>query len=271
MELPKLSLSHESDSGSLEQSNILRNSKPHKTDTGLSFESLKYHLEKLSIASGSKNRLIEIGCGYGRITRLIAYYYRSFEVVGYDVNESFIEKALQEEKNQPLGISYHVYDAGIKIDPSLTGFNISVSINVLQNCASTYEILLGFAESHFDSLLPGGVCLIICGPSNVNYFQKQLNLLRQGSENGYKRIYKSYHFEEDITEIKDGVGYQSLFAGASTINRQWFNYFWSDETIVRVLKEVGFIDIKFVPHLLTNEGADDIELCKTFIECYRPK
>lgn len=66
-------------------------------------------------------RLIGCFCNLFPSAHLSAHHYRSFEVVGYDINESFIETALQSEKKQPLGISYHIYDAGAKIDSILYG------------------------------------------------------------------------------------------------------------------------------------------------------
>jgi ubiquinone/menaquinone biosynthesis C-methylase UbiE len=92
----------------------------HPTDSGLSFESLKYHLKtNLNIDHSSTYRLIEIGCGYGRMTTLIASYYRLFEVVGTDINPEFIELAKRQERERKQGISYHVCDAGLKIEEEL--------------------------------------------------------------------------------------------------------------------------------------------------------
>jgi len=238
----------------------------------LSFESLKHQFGQLNIFPDSKFKLIEIGCGYGRITKLISSHYKNFEVVGFDNNVHSINLAKKDELKNPCRISYHIYDASVKIDPILTNFDISVSINVLQNCAETQEILFNFCKSHFDSLRPGGLCLILFGPSSKKFFEKQLELFRQNKLTGYSRIHKTYFFEKGINEIYDGVPYQSIFIGASSLDSQWYNYFWSTEAVFQALEQAGFIDIKFVPHLLTNNGMDefDIESSKSFIQCYRP-
>jgi len=54
-------------------------------------------------------RILDLGCGEGYNTRLLAE--RGAEVVGIDVSQELIELARVKEKEEPLGIEYHVADA----------------------------------------------------------------------------------------------------------------------------------------------------------------
>jgi 2-polyprenyl-3-methyl-5-hydroxy-6-metoxy-1,4-benzoquinol methylase len=113
----------------------LSDSRKHYVDSGLSFESIRHHLESnhaelIEQHSSSSRRLLEIGCGYGRMTSLIANHFAHFEVVGFDVSPQFIQIAKQQQSASSstlLGddsgsrrqIAYHVADAGAKLDEKL--------------------------------------------------------------------------------------------------------------------------------------------------------
>lgn len=266
------------------QAKSLSGSRKHAVDSGLSFESIRHHLDSnhsaFVDASLNTSRLLEIGCGYGRMTTLIANYYAHFEVVGFDVSPKFIQIAKDQEKqqlsilNKRKAVEYYVADAGDKIDEKFLNFDISLSINVLQNCCSRESVLQAFCQSHYDSLRPGGLCLLVFGPSDPEFFQRQLVSRRECGRNGFRCIGKSYGFRESDDAVYEGIPYQSLFANADAINRLWDNYFWSAQKVEEALVKAGFVNIKHVPHLLVKDWVepdeDDITLAKTFIECHRP-
>lgn len=80
--------------------------------------------------------------------------------------------------------------------------------------------------------------IILLGFSQILSFQPFLNLAK-GSDS----------FDPNLNLSKKK---RHFFLSKVLFSLFRFNFFWSDETIFRALKEAGFIDIKFVPHLLTS-------------------
>lgn len=101
---------------------------------------------------------IDIGCGEGHNTRLIAQ--RGARLVGIDIAEVFIAHAAEEERNEPLGIVYRVASA-VEIPYPDAHFDFATAVMSLMDMPETD---LALAEA-FRVVKPGGFLQFsICHP-----------------------------------------------------------------------------------------------------------
>src|SRR3989344_7352816 len=58
-----------------------------------------------------RRRVLDAGCGDGRLARILASDPYNMQVTGFDSSPNFIKLAQQEEDQHPLGIRYEVASA----------------------------------------------------------------------------------------------------------------------------------------------------------------
>ncbi|MBN1880036.1 methyltransferase domain-containing protein [bacterium] len=81
---------------------------------------------------------IDIGCGEGHNTRLIAR--RGARLAGIDISDVFIRYAIEEEQREPLGINFHIASA-VAIPFPDSHFDFAVAVMSLMDMPDT-EIVL---------------------------------------------------------------------------------------------------------------------------------
>jgi cyclopropane fatty-acyl-phospholipid synthase-like methyltransferase len=96
-------------------------------------------------------QILDIGCGNGTFTRMMAR--RGADVVGYDPSEGMVNEAIQEEKEENLGIKYFVADKPAVTQE--TKFDKAVSVMVLLYAQSPDKLNEIFADA-YKSLNDGG-------------------------------------------------------------------------------------------------------------------
>jgi ubiquinone/menaquinone biosynthesis C-methylase UbiE len=92
------------------------------------YVSLRGHFEILPDVSGLRG--IDIGCGEGHTTRLLAQHHASME--GIDISANFIDLAYSKEAAFPLGITYTKASA-TKLPHQDSSFDFASSVNVLMD------------------------------------------------------------------------------------------------------------------------------------------
>jgi len=101
---------------------------------------------------------IDIGCGEGHNTRLIAR--RGARLVGIDIAEVFIRHALEAEQKEPLGIEYRVASA-VEIPFPKNHFDFATAVMSLMDVPETDRAL----SEAFRVVKPGGFLQFsICHP-----------------------------------------------------------------------------------------------------------
>jgi ubiquinone/menaquinone biosynthesis C-methylase UbiE len=103
-----------------------------------------------SILPDVKNlRGIDIGCGEGYNTRLLAKQGANMEAI--DISEVFIQKAIEEEKINPLGINYSVA-SGVDLPFENDLFDFATAFMTLQDIPETEQAI----KEAFRVLKPNG-------------------------------------------------------------------------------------------------------------------
>eukprot|EP00092_Neocalanus_flemingeri_P041549 GFUD01045249.1.p1 GENE.GFUD01045249.1~~GFUD01045249.1.p1 ORF type:complete len:247 (+),score=49.76 GFUD01045249.1:61-801(+) len=100
-------------------------------------------------------RVLDLACGTGRYTRWLKTSKQAAEVVGVDMSQDMIEKALEAEKRKPLNIQYQVADASKLLEEDLGTFDVCFA-GYLLHYARDREMLSGFLESIYNLLRDGG-------------------------------------------------------------------------------------------------------------------
>jgi SAM-dependent methyltransferase len=119
----------------------------------------------------STDRMVDIGCGSGYATRLLAPLVR--ETLGIDFSESMIERARAAADGRP-GLRFEVGDA-LDLDPAALGsFDVAISVRCLINLES-WALQQRALENIARLLTPGGRFIFVEGLADG---RRALNALR---------------------------------------------------------------------------------------------
>ena len=105
---------------------------------------------KRMIGSVKRKKMLDIGCGEGCFSRFFAE--AGAKVTGIDISDRLIEKAIEKEKSDPLGVEYVVADAANLSMLKSESFDIVFSHMALMDIAD-YEGTIAEASR---VLKPGG-------------------------------------------------------------------------------------------------------------------
>jgi len=86
--------------------------------------------EVLKMLGGGFRRALDFGCGYGRLTMILAEH--SLKAIGIDVNKEMIEMAKRVYDDDFPNVEFRVYD-GAKIPYDNDFFDLTLSFTVLQH------------------------------------------------------------------------------------------------------------------------------------------
>ncbi|MFI5775711.1 class I SAM-dependent methyltransferase [Nocardia sp. NPDC051570] len=168
-------------------------------------------------------RILDVGCGEGAFTRLIAAELGASEVVGVDRSPGMIERARQIEAERPLGITYQVHDLATM--PVQDGFDAVTAAYVL-HYAGSRETLEMMAERLFASVIPGGRLIAILGNTN--------STARSEEACGF-RIHRPEHPHE---------GQEYALSILTDPPTDFYVRYWPTNTVIDVLVSAGFIDVR---------------------------
>ncbi len=150
-------------------------------------------------------RALDIGCANGYGAKLMKE--SSFEVVGLDINEDYIEEAKRGEEQ---GISFHLADFEQKINPDYGKFDFITAFETIEHLDNP-DNLISFA---WESLKEGGK--IICSLPNCDY--EYLDEEQKPTNSFHKRVYTKEEavklFEERGFKLIDILGqpYPNIFS-----------------------------------------------------------
>jgi demethylmenaquinone methyltransferase/2-methoxy-6-polyprenyl-1,4-benzoquinol methylase len=107
---------------------------------------------------GPLARVLDVGCGTGELTRLVARHYRSAQVVGADFTRAMLENAADASARRPEGIRIEYARATALRLPFADGsFDLVTNAFVARSLS---DLTLAFREVH-RVLRPGGVFLTL--------------------------------------------------------------------------------------------------------------
>jgi len=178
--------------------------------------------------------ILDIGCGEGYYTRKIKNS-GAKEVVGIDLSKEVISLAENEEKTNPRGIHYFVYN--ISKMPKLGEFDI-VSATLVIHYAKTKKELLLICKNVYKNLKYGGRLIAI----NNSPLDPLTTNRKYGST------------VEGKIPLKEGDKLKVTLWLNEKPSCSFFNYYWSKETYEDCLKRAGFKLVNWHQMNVSKEG-----------------
>lgn len=167
--------------------------------------------------------VLDLACGEGFFTRMLANLEPS-ELMGIDISEELIKKAVAAEKQHPLGIDYRVGDAlKLKLERK---FDLITAVYLL-NYATSPGDLATMCESVYAHLSDGGkFCTITQNPG-----------LRPMTDFEYERRFTNVN-GKNFFEDGDRVRCEMNEKGKKPF--EFMCYSWSKKTYEAGLRAAGF-------------------------------
>jgi len=184
--------------------------------------------------------ILDLACGDGFFTRMLADLKPS-KIIGIDISEELIKKAIETEKQHSLGIEYQVGDI-LKMNLERK-FDL-ISAVYLLNYASTKEELTTMCKNIYNHLgEEGKFCTITQNPS-----------LKPMSDFEYERRFTNIN-EKCFFSDGDKVRCEMNEKGKKPFEFQCYS--WSKKTYENCLKEAGFEDIEWIDSVISKEGVKE--------------
>lgn len=184
----------------------------------------------------NNKKVLELACGEGYFSRLIKQK-GALQVMGVDVSKEMIKLARMQEKQNPLGIKYFVYDA-LNL-PKLDEFDIVIG-TLLLHYSKTKTELLRMCKNIYKNIKYGGKFIGL--NSNPN------NPLSLDKKYGSMVIAKKPLKEGDALKV-------TLFDGDKKVC-SFINYYWKKKTYNEAFKKAGFKKIKWQQPIVSKEGIE---------------
>jgi len=184
--------------------------------------------------------VLDLPCGDGTYSRALARR-GAASVLGIDLSSAMVERAQQNEREIPLGISYQVGDAG---NLGIVGAFDLVVASYLFNYAQTRAQLLVFARAIYANLKPGGRLVGV----NDN---PRTSLDRYTS-------YAAYGFLREIERPRrEGARIRYSFFRPDGTSFGFDNFWLAPQTYEEVFAEAGLAGFRFVDTIASSSKGED--------------
>jgi len=183
--------------------------------------------------------VLDLACGPGGDAR-VAKMRGAREVTGVDISSKMVATAEQEEKTNPLGITYKIADAiGYKHDAQVD----LVMSSYLLNNASDEAQLEAMCVSLCEVLCPGGrfVGTNLKFPADGQPFMKKSNMFTS-------------EFVWD-GPVSDGSMFTVNSVTESGESYSYSSYCWFHETVENALRKAGFSSIEWIKLQFSGEDS----------------
>lgn len=188
-------------------------------------ENLDWPSFERALGSLQNSRVLDVGCGEGGFTRRIKKL-GAAHVVGTDLSAGMITLAEQAEQREPIGIEYHVYD--LEAMPVLGEFDVVTAVHVL-HYADSRPAMATMAKVMYANLAAGGRLVVLSGNAEAS--------ARSEEAAGF-RTYRPENARE---------GDKFKVAVMTNPPTEIEVHHWPTATIVDVLREAGFADVRWAP------------------------
>ena len=180
--------------------------------------------------------VLDVACGDGYYTRLIKKS-GADKIIGVDISDKMIEKAVSIEKKNPLNIEYYVKDAKNLGNIGLFDYSTAVYLFTYANNINSLKLM---CNQIYKNLKKNGVLVALT--LNPELSQKHMDYSKKYGAK--MEIKEPIHNGSEINiEIETPYG---------PIN--FNNYFWDKQTYEMSLKNAGFKTIKWYDPLVSEKG-----------------
>ncbi|KYK24615.1 hypothetical protein AYK26_03505 [Euryarchaeota archaeon SM23-78] len=194
---------------------------------------------KKIIGDVENKSVLDLGCGAGYFTRILATH-KAKEVAGVDISPKLIQKAVDHENQDPLGIKYIIGNVfEVKIEKKFDLVTAAYLLNYSKTKQELFEMcsrIIGFLDSK------GKFCALTTNPT-----------LKPMKEFEYERRFVSVD-KKSFFEDGDRIRCDVREKGKKPF--EFISYYWSKETYEKCLKKAGFKMINWVEPIISKEGID---------------
>lgn len=193
-------------------------------------KTLPYALvERETIISGlpdlTGKKVLDVACGTGFYSRLFKRL-GAESVLGIDIVPGMIDAARDIENEEPLGISYDVFDAAKM--PKLGDFDVVAPIWAFVH-AKDAEEYFEMAANCANNLVPGGTMVALCSNPDID-LEKM-------------KVYPRYGLSITIAEKQDDL--RVCYIQLEVEPPVGFNgFFWPPNVVEQSLTKAGLVDIR---------------------------
>ena len=179
-------------------------------------------------------KVLDLGCGSGHFTKQLKER-GAKDVVGVDISGEMIKQARHDEKETPLGISYHIGDAVNYI--SDRQYDVVTAIYLFCN-AESRKMLEAFCQTMFKNIRPGGRLISVTTVLDKNCKLVDMSL-------GYKMVacpaVDSQENQDDLLKVD-----HELYSEDRRSKACFQDYLWKPEIIEQLLYSSGFTSVKII-------------------------
>lgn len=181
--------------------------------------------------------VLDLACGEGFFTRILAQL-NPEEVVGVDISNELIKRAIEIEEQNPSGINY---ETGNVLTLKLNRTFDMVSAVYLLNYSKTNDELATMCKNIYDYLATGGkFCAITTNPA-----------LKPMTDFEYERRFTNVSGAE---RFKDGDQIKCEMREEGKKPFGFVNYYWSKKTYELCLRNAGFKSVQWINTIISQDG-----------------
>lgn len=222
----------------------------------------------LSVVRKYGGRVLEVGCGSGRITLRLAQ--EGFEVTGIDSSEDSLARLSKQSEQKPnLAQKFHILkgdflDENLNIDSK---FNVAVLADLSINLFWQPDTAQALLERVKSMLEPGGVfCFAIFSDSSVPkmaVYDGSVKIVPYRDDESIQRLmWIAIKFEPESHQLHQTHFLEDVLQGNKDISAHLSllkQMMWSPSTFMPILQGAGFMVIDQIKCSVRGGGADGWE------------
>ncbi len=201
---------------------------------------LRHYVDQFTLRQVLKDvrekSVLDLACGDGYYTRLVKTM-GATQVVGVDVSKGMISQARLQEKETPLGITYHQQDV-VTLD-QLGLFDITLAVYLFPY-AATHQHLRGMCQAIYRNLSAGGK--LVAATFNPTLEKAELPT--------YQRYGVTVTAPDGLHDGANLIARLNVTDGSIELN----THYWSQGTYEQTLTDTGFENIIWHPMQISDEA-----------------
>lgn len=239
----------------------VQDAKGYHNNSLLQWDAALQILEKISWKGNE--RILDVGCGDGKITAFMATHFSEGFVVGLDISESMIQFASSKYGHNEFSNLFFLKGNAAEL-PFEQQFDVVVSFSTLNWVLDQEKAL----KAIYKSLIPGGkMYLMVFGKASMNIAKVSEDLIFSEKWNSYFPSYNQariYFSEDEYRMLLEKVGFNEV----EVIAQHTETLYPNKQSLINFLNPL----MDFIAHLPQNKQDEFIDdLASKMVSLGRPK